>query len=353
MVLGVLVRDGIALCPRSTRLADALLGGADLLRGRRCSPTRLSSFAGLIQWINLLNRPLYSCLNATFAFARLSDEQTVCDLWPSVVGELALNLALFPLWVVDLRSEWLDVVPVTDASPAFGYGMCMADAPPWLVRAGAAEAHGDHHFVLGDLDDRRQAAARSGRRVDFPLPTSAFRRIFSVRAKKAKHSGELEAEAAVLGLRRLARTKSNLGRRGLFLLDARAVECALRKGRSSAPTLRRIVMTAAAVQLAAGLRLRFGYVPSELNPADAPSRGVRPCRRRGRPVGAGRRLRAGLSRETRNGLRLKKALFASGLCSRSSSSGCATRRSSAGDCADAGQPTFDLAAFGVGAAEEC
>ena len=34
-------------------------------------------------------------------------------------------------------------------------------------------------------------------------------------------------------------------------------------------------MTASAVMLACGFRMRFGYVPSESNPADRPSRGLR------------------------------------------------------------------------------
>ena len=300
VVLGILVKAGIALCPRSSRLADALLGGADLLGNLRCSPARLASFAGLLQWMNLLNRPLYSCLHATFAFARLPDEHKLRDVWMSVVGELTLNLALFPLWVVDLCADWLDVVPVTDASPKHGYGMCFAHAPPWLERAGAVEAYGEHFFVLGGSESKTGPVDRTGRRVDFPVPVKAFKPTFSLRAKRIKHSGALEAEAVVLGLRRLARTGRNLGRRGLFLLDARAVEGTLRKGRSSAPSLRRPLMSAAAVQLAAGFRLRFGYAPSELNPADGPSRGVRTRPRDRRPVGAARRISVGLSRRVRS-----------------------------------------------------
>jgi len=300
VALGVLIKSGIALCPRSSRLADALLGGADLLAGLRCSPARLASFAGLLQWMNLLNRPLYSCLHATFAFARLPDDHLVQGLWTSVVGELVLNLVLFPLWVIDLCADWLDLVPATDALPAYGYGMCIAHAPPWLVRAGAAEAYGEHFFVLEGKDGVRQEVKRTGRRVDFPLPMSAFKPTFSIRARTIKHSGALEAEAAVLGLRRLARCRRNLGRRGLFLIDARAVECALRKGRSSAPTLRRPLMAAAAVQLAEGLRMRFGYVPSELNPADPPSRGVRTRPRDRRPVDITKRTKLGLSHHMRS-----------------------------------------------------
>ena len=49
---------------------------------------------------------------------------------------------------------------------------------------------------------------------------------------------------------------------------------AFAKGRSSAPSLSRAVQKAAALQLAADLAVRWVYITSESNPADAPSRGL-------------------------------------------------------------------------------
>ena len=57
-------------------------------------------------------------------------------------------------------------------------------------------------------------------------------------------------------------------------MDAQAVRAALQKGRSGAPTLRHPVKQAGAISLACGWRWRYGYLPSESNPADDPSRGV-------------------------------------------------------------------------------
>jgi hypothetical protein len=58
----------------------------------------------------------------------------------------------------------------------------------------------------------------------------------------------------------------------------------LQKGRSGAPTLRHPVRQAGALSLACGWRWRFGYLPSESNPADDPSRGVVLHRSTQRPV---------------------------------------------------------------------
>merc|ERR1711990_753317 len=83
----------------------------------------------------------------------------------------------------------------------------------------------------------------------------------------------MELEAVKLGLLRTCRSVRAHGCRGCFLVDAQAVGFALRKGRSSAPSLRRGVRAVAAIELAADLRLCFPYLPSESNPADWPSRG--------------------------------------------------------------------------------
>ena len=54
--------------------------------------------------------------------------------------------------------------------------------------------------------------------------------------------------------------------------DAQAPMGSLQKGRSSAYTLRRAVAFASATALAADLKVHWGYLPSESNPADKPSR---------------------------------------------------------------------------------
>ena len=97
VALCIMLKDGVGLIPPPARLVDVFLGGADLLRGGRCAPLELASFGGLLQWFDLLNRPLYSCLGALFAFSRSDPQTTVVPVWPVVLSEIALNIALFPL----------------------------------------------------------------------------------------------------------------------------------------------------------------------------------------------------------------------------------------------------------------
>ncbi len=107
-----------------------------------------------------------------------------------------------------------------------------------------------------------------------------------------------------LGLQRLLREVKHHRCRILFGLDAQAVLFALRKGRSSAWSLRRAVARCAALTLAGDFLPTYFYSPSELNVADAPSRGAKRVRRtrarkperRTAEVQSLQRLRSALSR---------------------------------------------------------
>ena len=44
------------------------------------------------------------------------------------LDQLAVNLALAPYWIVDLTRSWMDILPASDASEAFGLGLSVATA---------------------------------------------------------------------------------------------------------------------------------------------------------------------------------------------------------------------------------
>jgi len=105
--------------------------------------------------------------------------------------------------------------------------------------------------------------------------------VISAQAKHRSHSGALEATAVTLALRWILLSKRRHSRRVVLLVDAKAVLHAAAKGRTSAPTTLREIRRVAAYSLAGDLLIRYCYLPSEDNPADAPSRGiVRRWRRR-------------------------------------------------------------------------
>jgi hypothetical protein len=107
-----------------------------------------------------------------------------------------------------------------------------------------------------------------------PFGKGAFKTVISAKRRFDGHSGALEAHGVALALKWLLRAPKRHSRRTVLLIDAQSVLGATAKGRSSAPTLRREVRHISALLLAGDLLYKPVYVPSEDNPADAPSRGL-------------------------------------------------------------------------------
>jgi hypothetical protein len=189
-----------------------------------------------------------------------------------VLNELALNLAMAPFWIVDLTREWMDIIPTSDASDAYGLGVCVAQTSPSVVRTTASLPYDDLSHVRCSFEEGAPAERpRHGTEFRLPFGLSRFKPVLSQKARWQTYSGGLEAAAVAQALRLLRRTRSLHGRRGVFLVDAQSVMYALRKGRSSAPTLWHPLRKCAALSIACDWAWRFQYVPSESNAADWPS----------------------------------------------------------------------------------
>ena len=76
-------------------------------------------------------------------------------------------------------------------------------------------------------------------------------------------------------LRHMTGSTARHGHRICALVDAQAVLGAVCKGRSSVGTLQREVRRVGALTMACDLVVRYCYMTSESNPADAPSRGLK------------------------------------------------------------------------------
>ena len=231
----------------------------------------LAAVLGVCQWFDLLARPLLSVFFRCYAFARRLPQTTPQTLPDSVQGELFLCLSLAPFREVDLQRPWSPTIVATDASDAYGFGICAATANTDHVRR-LGRLCVDHQAtaVLNGSEVDAQTKTRSFRPVPFHLHRKKFRIVVSSRRRFSAHSGQLEAIVGVLALEWFLRKADNHSKRLLFLLDVRAVMDAFAKGRSSAPSLFRAVQKAAALQLAGDLVVRWAYIISESNPADAP-----------------------------------------------------------------------------------
>lgn len=104
------------------------------------------------------------------------------------------------------------------------------------------------------------------------VDTAPWRTIVSVPWSGEEHINVLELRAALLAVHWVLSYPSALTSRVLLLLDSTVAFFSLWKGRSSSPQLLLVLRKISALLLAGGLSLLPGWVPSAVNPADAPSR---------------------------------------------------------------------------------
>ncbi len=90
--------------------------------------------------------------------------------------------------------------------------------------------------------------------------------------ERETHINVLETQAVFDLARKLARQTEHMGQRKLVLVDNQAAIGAIRKGRSSSRLMMRPLRRLMAVVTAGNLRLALGWVRTDWNPADGPSR---------------------------------------------------------------------------------
>ena len=144
----------------------------------------------------------------------------------------------------------------------------------WVWRL--AERRGDYVRLVPD--PATPEVPRVGNEHRLPISKCSFRTLMSCKAKRQAHSGLLECHGVLLELKWVSRSAKRHHHRAVVLLDAKVAIGCMSKGRSSARALRRVLRSTAALTLACDLLPRlciyiYIYIPSESNPADAPSRG--------------------------------------------------------------------------------
>ncbi len=273
-VLGIELRDGLWLGPKGARVKSLWSCIMSWKLGDVVPVKLLESIVGSLNWHNLLARGLLSCIHRCYGAIKEPQAQAHVVMTAPLLTELMVNSCLAAFWVVDLRRPWTTLVPFSDASEAFGYGLCFGrlrdpDVPTVANRL----ASWPHHATFANTAPGSGHAKRAGKAVRLSCRDDQCRVVFGIRARSKGPAGKLEARAVSLGLQRVLRSTGQHGCRMLFGVDAQAVMHALNKGRSSAWSIRREIARSAAVCLAGDLRCKFFYIQSELNVADAPSRG--------------------------------------------------------------------------------
>lgn len=261
-----------------------------IVASKRASPAQLREVIGLWTYTLVLRRPAFSILFDTFSFLNEREPDKRLRLPDSVVDELTALMDVFPLLFADLHQPLSPRIYFSDACPKGG-GVSYADVPPrdaWTFKENVHETcarKGWHSTLLNavpesDRDFIHLSAEKNvtnrplrvSRRFERAISRLKPKTAIACKWKWEAHINTVETEAALLAVRHMFSSPTLRGARVALLVDNTATLGAVAKGRSSVASLNNICRKIAKVLLSSHISLLSHWVPSELNPADTPSR---------------------------------------------------------------------------------
>ncbi len=231
--------------------------------------SQLARIVGRWVWFCLLNRPLL----AVYQFTSANHVRQV-KLPDEAVAELTLMIKLVPFLVVNLRAPVSPIVMASDAS-LHGAGVTKTHSAKSLLLLPFSLRKGWWSSMIPQPDE-------SLNRLVFPDVLDKFVRehswetVICHRFHFADNIVILEGQACLLAVRWFLSASNRHGCRVAFFIDSQALLGALVKGRSSSNRLNNVCRKITAHVLAGGLRMSWLWIPSDKNPADAPSRQFTP-----------------------------------------------------------------------------
>lgn len=259
---------------------------------RQCvTGTVLSQLIGRWTWCLLIRRPALSVLQHVYRFLQVAQRRRF-RLWPSVRRELLALMNLLPLLQCRLNSAVFERVVATDASP-MGAGvvctrlgsddadsywpMCSTRRTAVLQACLHCETQANPLLSSGltlTATERQQLLETSHWYEEFYTRVLSRRwsTIISKPWRDMEHINALELRAVSLAVHWILSYPSSLHHRVYLFVDSTVAFFSLWKGRSSSGPLLLILRQIAALLLASDLLLCVGWLPSEINPADKPSR---------------------------------------------------------------------------------
>ena len=276
------------------RLWRLRLATLELIMQGHASGKTIERLVGHFTFAGLLQRGLLSVFQATYCFIRKCYDKDVV-LWDEVKRELRWAASLLCLVKRDLAAPWSSRVHATDAS-MWGRGVVAAERQvEEIKKLGRRNDRwrfkpGEENIVTkgelaneGDCIDAETLELVApcllekvgvGDYMEVPLDFIGedWKQIDGSKWDRVESIPILEGRAVVWLLQHLARSQKNLGKKHLVLSDSMSVTLALTKGRSSSSPMNRICRQVAALSFASGMHLHLRWIPSELNPADLPSR---------------------------------------------------------------------------------
>ena len=278
--------DGVSGMVRANlkRVVPLLFATTGVIKLGVCTISLLNVLIGSWTSVFLYKRRL---LNVCYAALQSSENsRTVLRLSDELVSELILIVALAPLAVTFLKAANARDVYASDAS-SWGLAVCKARLPSWIV----GEVH--RHKLRKNTWVKLLSPARALDRVHGELQTAdelpggdtfhahplhqllvtglQFEEVLREKSRDGLHIniGELqgmvraEAESVFAGF----------PNRTMYLADSQVALGCWIKGRSSSSGLNQVLQQSLPIHLGCGLISDAGYVPTDVNVADDPTRG--------------------------------------------------------------------------------
>ena len=246
-------------------------------------------------WVAVLQvrRRLMCLLDEIYVAQRDRRREDIIRLSPSLLAELWVICILCPFAAVDMRSPSLSEVFLSDASD-WGTASVVADVPQvlcqefqrhcltrgsWSKLLTPWKTYLREHGELGEGDELPEGVPLVSHPLWSTLGKCLQFRIHSRKESKQKtHINLLEMDAILAVENKLAQRKP--GCRYLLGSDSQVALAAICKGRSSSFSLNLRLQRSLAIYVGGGLTGNYGYLPSLVNVADDPTRGLdarEPC----------------------------------------------------------------------------
>lgn len=288
-----------------SRLLKTMEATTSLLSQKLVTGQQLSVILGSWTWPMLLRRASLAAFKHCYTFCERYMAQPH-RLWPCVRRELHVVMNLAPLFRVNLKSPIWSSFVATDAS-SIGAGIVSSTLSPqlytllWnssshpecgLLPLPLPASHMNDEprdplwWLLQPVQEYRAESVDSTQVTNSiidEVSSAKWSTIVSSTWKFSAHINELEFSSVLLALRWLLSFPSVVGSRVVLLTDSTSVLFGVGKGRSSSPIMLSLLRRLSALLLSSNILLNPVWVPSELNPADSPSRNITsrtgsPCR---------------------------------------------------------------------------
>ena len=269
-----------------------------LLRAPFVTGAQLAHVIGRWTWVMMLRRPSLAILQHVYRYCRVAQGRSF-TLWACVRRELCMLLGVLPLLHAQLQAGFFHRAIASDASE-LAAGVVSTPLTPELHSTLWPLCASRHHAVVQALFNAERTRTLRGAPTARSTPTplvqllddecmqlfegfysrvelSPWRTLVSKAWHTDEHINVLELRAALLAVHWVLTYPSSLTSRVYLLLDSTVAFFTLWKGRSSSPRLLLVLRKISALLLSSSLSLLSGWVPSAVNPADAPSRLLSAC----------------------------------------------------------------------------